>query len=109
MKRRVLSVLLCLCTAFAMIPTISIANGADSAIKFGANGIGKPTVPTNTSAAWQGSYVYFGTYNKNPVKYRVLDSDTSVFGRKTMLLDCDTVLWTDSFDGSSNVWANSGI
>lgn len=49
-----------------------------------------------------GKYVYFGTYDTDgdgkaePVKYRVLDSNTTVFGGTTMLLDCDSVLWAAS-------------
>ena len=83
----------------------------------GTGVIADPTAPTSTSDAWQGSYVYFGTYNNSPVKYRVLDSNTSVFGGTTMLLDCDSILWagtngdnqSSAFDDSSNVWADSDI
>ena len=89
----------------------------------GTGVIADPTVPTSTGAAWQGSYVYFGTYgtdddgNLKSVKYRVLDSKTTVFGGTTMLLDCDTILWKgsdpssafDTSDNMTNVWANSTI
>ncbi len=76
--------------------------------------IKNPTVPTASTDAWAGSYVYFGTYGGNPVKYRVLDKDSTDFGGTTMLLDCDTVLWTGSdpssvFDPNSNDWATSDI
>ncbi len=84
------------------------------AMNLGVNGIIDPIVPTSTSDAWTGSYVYYGTYGGNPVKYRVLDKDSTDFGGTTMLLDCDTVLWTGSdpssaFDADSNVWADSDI
>ena len=89
-------------------------------INIGTPGIIDPAKPSSTSATWTGCYVYFGTYgtdydgNPKPVKYRVLDSETSVFGGTTMLLDCDTILWAGSdpsnaFDDSSNVWADSNI
>ena len=84
------------------------------AMDLGVNGIIDPIVPTSTTDAWTGSYVYYGTYGGNPVKYRVLDKDSTDFGGTTMLLDCDTVLWTGSdpssaFDADSNVWADSDI
>jgi hypothetical protein len=94
-----------------------------SAIMLGTSGIKEPTPPQNANSAWSGSYVYFGTYGKDangnpiPLKYRVLDNETTVFSKtdsngneaKTMLLDCDTVLETRKFDSSSNVWASSDI
>jgi len=88
-----------------------------NAINIGTPGIIDPAVPTSTSDAWKGCYVYFGTYGGNPVKYRVLDKNTTVFGGTTMLLDCDSILWagtngnnqSSAFDDDSNVWANSNI
>lgn len=80
----------------------------------GTDIIADPLVPASTSDAWAGSYVYFGTYDDSPVKYRVLDSDTSVFGGTTMLLDCDSILWAGSdpssvFDADGSAWAGSDI
>ena len=86
----------------------------------GTSGIADPVTPTGDSDAWKGSYVYFGTYDTDgdstaePVKYRVLDSNTTVFGGTTMLLDCDSILWAGTnpssvFDADSNVWADSDI
>ena len=80
-------------------------------IGLGTSIIANPTVPTSTTDAWKGSYVYFGTYNGSPVKYRVLDSDTTTFSyddtTKTMLLDCDSLLFESKFDDSSNIWSTS--
>ena len=87
-------------------------------MNFSTNGIIDPIVPTSTSDVWTGSYVYFGTYNGSPVKYRVLDSNTTVFSGNsndaTMLLDCDSVLFgidnsNSIFDNTNNVWADSDI
>ena len=83
----------------------------------GVSIIADPTAPENDVDAWKGSYLYFGTYNGNPVKYRVLDRTTTDFGGTTMLLDCDSILWegtnsnnqSSRFDDSSNVWADSEI
>ena len=76
----------------------------------GTTVIENPTIPNSASDIWKGDYVYFGTYNGAPVKYRVLDSDSEDFGSSTMLLDCDTPLWKiTSFDGDTNEWINSDI
>ena len=75
-----------------------------STIMLGTSGIGNPS---SSDSGW--SYVYFGTYNNSPVKYRVLDNETTDFSETTMLLDCDTVLEMRLFDGSSNIWASSDI
>ncbi len=93
---------------------VQAADGDTTTKTLGASVIADPTAPTSTSDAWTGSYVYFGTYNGSPVKYRVLDSNTTVYGGTTMLLDCDSVLWAGSnpsskFDDSSNVWSTSYI
>lgn len=80
-------------------------------IGLGTSIIANPTIPTSTTDAWKGSYVYFGTYNGSPIKYRVLDSDTTTFSKdnntKTMLLDCDSLLFDSKFDDNSNEWATS--
>lgn len=63
--------------------------------------------PTSGAGGW--SYVYYGKYGGNSVKYRVLSKSTSDFGGKTMLLDCDSTIENKWFDGDSNVWADSEI
>ncbi|MGN0365302.1 MAG: DUF6273 domain-containing protein [Suilimivivens sp.] len=80
----------------------------------GVSIIADPTAPADTSSDWAGSFVYFGTYNSSPVKYRVLDRTTTDFGGTTMLLDCDSILWkgrnpSSQFDDNSTVWADSEI
>ena len=81
------------------------------AISFGTPGITNPAVGKSTDKPWTGSYVYFGTYNRSPIKYRVLDSDTTTFSKdnntKTMLLDCDSLLFYSKFDDNSNEWSTS--
>ena len=85
------------------------AEGTDKTIAgIGTSVISNPSTP-DVNTAWTGSYVYFGTYNGNSVKYRVLDNNTSDFGGTTMLLDCDSILLQMKFDDDSNVWANSEI
>ena len=86
----------------------------DGVTSFDKTGIGRPKAPEQASDAWTGSYVYYGQYDGQPVKYRVLDPDTSLFGGRTMLLDCDTTLFTDVFRNDwgpddANVWAASDL
>lgn len=46
-----------------------------------------------------GNQVYFGTYSNSPVKYRVLSSpDTMLTTNKSLLLDCNTILATKTFN-----------
>lgn len=84
---------------------------AVSAMNFGTDNIIDPAKPVHTGDAWTGCYVYFGNYNSKPVKYRVLDAETTDFSgsTKTMLLDCDSVLEKKIFDSDSNVWDSSDI
>ena len=85
------------------------AEGTDKTIAgIGTSIISNPSTP-DVNTAWSGSYVYFGTYNGNSVKYRVLDNNTSAFGGTTMLLDCDSVLTQMAYDADSKVWAESDI
>ena len=76
----------------------------------GTSGIGSPNAQ-NTDSAWQGSYVYYGQYNNQPVKYRVLDPNSNAFGVNggSLFLDCDTTLFNSKFDDSSIEWADSYI
>ena len=98
--------------------TVVQAAGGESTAKaiagLGTDIIADPTVSISSSYKWKGSYVYFGNYNDTPVKYRVLDSNTTVFGGTTMLLDCNSILWagdnpSSAYDNSSKVWADSDI
>ncbi len=49
---------------------------------------------------WRGSYAYFGEYQGEPVKYRVLSNKTDLYVFKSnysVLLDCDNLLYTDDW------------
>ncbi len=92
----------------------------------GSNGIGSP-VPgylydfnisdvnqrTEHNNPWSGSYVYYGMYDGNPVKYRVLDPRTNRFSgtntnQNTMLLDCDKVLTNQAFNSNYSPSSSPG-
>ena len=64
----------------------------------GTSIIGNPDTPEDKDDAWRGDYVYFGTYEGEPILFRVLDNETEVYGGKTMLLDSDRILYWDKFD-----------
>ena len=75
--------------------------------------IAVPKQPTDKDDAWQGSYVYFGTYDDgttaDPIKFRVLAPSSSVYGGSTMFLDSDETLFNDYFDSTSSAWNGSSI
>ena len=74
--------------------------------------IASPVAPANADSAWKGSYVYFGTYGGNPIKFRVLAPSTTAYGGSTMFLDSDVTLFNDFFDNTdpySNTWNGSDI
>ncbi len=81
----------------------------------GTSGIAAPSHSTG-GTPWTGNYVYYGKYNGNPVKYRVLDPDSTAFKDgmeknnpntlNTLFLDCDSVLakgtWGTNLNWGSN-------
>ena len=74
MKKRILSILLCLCMAACMLPTVAFAAGAenDKAIQLGTDALSK-TVNTATAPT-----VYFGQdHGNNPAAWRVIGYDGS--------------------------------
>ena len=72
----------------------------------GTTVIKAPVAPYDENAAWKGSYVWYGKYDGNPVRYRVLAPKTTTYGGTTMLLDCDTILYEVPFDADNK--PNSG-
>ena len=100
-----------------MVSTVH-AEGVKTITGLGTGTIGNPNKPASGSIKWSGSYVYYGKYKNNPVKYRVLSKKTTDFGGSTMLLDCDSILEQMSFDSDAqtnqgaekeNEWALSDI
>lgn len=80
----------------------------DSTIYLGVNGIQNPASENlQTSVAWSGDYVYFGVYNNNAIRWRVLDKsgngtagNSSVAGG--MLLHSDNSLTKRNFEDMSD-------
>ena len=72
MKKRILSILLCLCMAACMLPTVAFAADTGKAIQLGTNALNKNV---NTEAA---PTVYFGQdHGNNPAAWRVIGYDGS--------------------------------
>ncbi|MCR5058256.1 MAG: DUF6273 domain-containing protein [Clostridiales bacterium] len=125
---KITSLILSAAIVFPMLHGLSISSfvRADDTVakttsntKLGVDQISNPRIPASGDEAWQGSYVYYGKYNGDPIKFRVLNRATSAFrsdGGKSLFLDSDKVLFTHTFDGDdltgvigSNVWAGSDL
>ncbi len=63
----------------------------------GVSKIEKPIVPDSVESNWQGSYVYWGSYDNAPIRFRVLDPDSNKFGSSTLFLDSDITLYKRSY------------
>ncbi len=74
MKKRLFAVLLCVCLLVGLLPTTVFAVGADTgkAIQLGTGGI------SGYDSTNGYDYIYYGTWNSSPVKWRVLDTKTNM-------------------------------
>ena len=110
MKKRILSILLGLCMAACMLPTVAFAAGAenDKAIQLVDSG-----TAANISGG-QNDNIYFGTWDEEPIKWRVLDDQTNT-GESGLFLLSDALLGTgrygdgyfDNSGNTSNAWQSS--
>ncbi|MCR5671883.1 MAG: Ig-like domain-containing protein [Butyrivibrio sp.] len=68
----------------------------------GTDVMANPNLPASALDSWSGSYVHYGKYDGDTLRYRVLSKSTDQYsaesGSKTMLLDCDTGIYVDPFD-----------
>ncbi|MBR5336900.1 MAG: hypothetical protein IK152_02850 [Lachnospiraceae bacterium] len=117
LKAKAFAGVLCLTMIISLFPGMGFtrvvhAEGAET-ICLGTEGLANPVNRGNDSrSAWNGSYIYYGRYgdSANPVKYRVLSKRTGDFSGTTMLLDCNDLLLTGSFDGTEKKnWADSSL
>lgn len=77
-------------------------------------GIDLPTSTGNDATEWAGDYIYFGTYNGNQIKFRVLNPIETNFGGKSIFLDSDAILeqrpfGTDSVKDVQTNWTNAPL
>ncbi|WP_029319891.1 leucine-rich repeat protein [Butyrivibrio sp. AE3004] len=95
---KALSFALAMAMSVSIMPTVfsPITVNAAGTKEITGLGTGAISDPSNGKGNWD--YVYYGKYNGNAVKYRVLDKDSEDFGSDTLLLDCDNILYTLSPD-----------
>ena len=111
MKKRILSILLYLCMAAYMLPTVAFAAGTGKAIQLGTSGIsGYDTAKVGTGY----DYIYMGSYNSSPVKWRGLDDQTNTGATGLFLLSEDLLgsggrgdVYFDGTSPYSNAWQGS--
>ena len=87
------------------VSQVRAAEGDKQVAGLGTSAINAPE-PGEAAKAWTGSYVWYGAYDGNPVRYRVLDPNTTDYSGTTLLLDCDSILYKTEFDADAN--ANTG-
>ena len=97
------------------VSQVNAEEGDKQVACLGTSAINAPE-PGEADKEWTGSYVWYGAYDGNPVRYRVLDPNTTDYSGTTMLLDCDSILYNTAFDVDgdanegatySNEWAYS--
>ena len=110
MKKRIFSTLLALCMLLCLMPTGVFAAGTDT-------GKAIQLVDSGTAAnisGGQADNIYFGTWDKKPIKWRVLDDHTNTRESGLFLLS-DALLGTgwngdvyfDNSGNTSNAWQSS--
>ena len=79
----------------------------------GTAGLSDPDRPADKDAPWSGSYVYFGTWDGSPIRFRVLAKDSTAYtSGKALFLDSDVSLFEECFDNAepySNSWNGSTL
>lgn len=90
MKKKALGILLALCAALSLAPVTALAAGGSTvtavkSVGLGTSMLSNPEVPKDADTAWKGSYVYYGVYNGEPIKSRMLSRRTTDFGSETPL------------------------
>ena len=85
----------------------------ESNTMLGVSVIADPVLPENKDAPWSGNYVYFGTWDGKPIRFRVLAKDfTAYTSGKALFLDSDESLFEECFDSAepySNSWSGSTL
>lgn len=86
------------------------ASEPDRTVSLGAARIADPSLPEE-GKAWSGDYVYFGTYEGEPIKWRVLDTSGDAGSSSTeggFLLQSDRVLATMPFEDGEDATGEHG-
>ena len=105
MKKHVLgrltAVLLSVTMAVSLLCSVGLSGKAQAASEtwtktvagHGTSVIKAPATPASLDSPWTGSYVWYGKFKGEPVRYRVLAPKTTIYGGTTMLLESDNVLY----------------
>lgn len=54
--------------------------------------------------SWNGSFVYYGIYDGNPILFRVLDPHSTAYGRPSLFLDSERTLFAHPFSHVTKYW-----
>lgn len=90
MKKRWKTILLSLCMALALIPATAFAADTDKAIQLDTGSI------SGYDSTNGYDYIYYGTWNGNPIQWRVLDDQTNT-GNDGLFLLSEELLGTDIY------------
>ena len=88
MKKRLLSILLTLCMALSLLPTVAFAEGGAKAIQSGTG-----SIHGYDTSAGDYSYIYYGTWRNSPIKWRVLDTKANTGEADALFLLTDECLY----------------
>ncbi len=113
--KKLTSFLLALCILFCGLPFCASAAEASNGWYTPSGGkaisLGTAAILNPVSDGHQWQRIYFGTYNNNPIDFRILSKSTTEFSEgtntPTMLLEHSGVLFTKQVD--SVVWSESSI
>lgn len=73
-------------------------------------GIDRLNNPGKSDSGWNGSYVYFGMTSRYPIRFRVLDTNNTSYGQKSVLLDADLAVFREEYSkNGATDWANSDL
>lgn len=73
-------------------------------------GIDRLKNPEQSNGEWNGSYVFFGMTSRYPIRFRVLDTQNTSYGEKSVLLDADLAVFREEYSkNGSTDWANSDL
>lgn len=92
-----------LTAGWKMLTQRAKASEPDRTVSLGCSGLASPALPAD-GAAWSGDYVYYGSYEGEPVRWRVLDPSGdggSSSAEGGILLHSDQILTEMPFKGES--------
>ena len=91
---------------FGNVPVSANVVKSDENTALGTTGMHSPVKPKNKDESWHGSFIYFGKYNGKTIRFRVLDTETTEYGGRTMFLDSTWCLFKDQFDPGGEPWSD---